>query len=136
MNAYSKDLRLKVFDAVERGVLRREVSKLLGHLAFDHLALSQAEGFRPRDRPEALYGAQGEDSCQPRPQAGALAPARRERHRYFGGAPRDVREGAGDLRLRGDDESCGAQAKVDFLEKDRWHPPRETSEKGAHSGPT
>ena len=30
MNAYSKDLRLKVLDAVERGVPRREVSKLLG----------------------------------------------------------------------------------------------------------
>ena len=30
MGAYSKDLRLKVLDAVERGVPRREVSKLLG----------------------------------------------------------------------------------------------------------
>ena len=30
MNAYSKDLRLKVLDAVERGVPRREVSELLG----------------------------------------------------------------------------------------------------------
>ena len=30
MNAYSKDLRLKVLDAVERGIPRREVSELLG----------------------------------------------------------------------------------------------------------
>ncbi len=30
MNAYSKDLRLKVIDAVERGIPRREVSELLG----------------------------------------------------------------------------------------------------------
>ena len=30
MNAYSKDLRLKVLSAVERGVPRREVSELLG----------------------------------------------------------------------------------------------------------
>lgn len=30
MNAYSKHLRLKVLDAVERGVSRREVSELLG----------------------------------------------------------------------------------------------------------
>lgn len=30
MNAYSKDLRLKVLDAVERGVPRREVSEFLG----------------------------------------------------------------------------------------------------------
>jgi len=30
MNAYSKDLRLKVLSAVERGVPRREVSGLLG----------------------------------------------------------------------------------------------------------
>ncbi len=30
MNAYSKDLRLKVLEAVERGVPRREVSELLG----------------------------------------------------------------------------------------------------------
>ncbi len=30
MNAYSKDLRLKVLGAVERGVPRREVSELLG----------------------------------------------------------------------------------------------------------
>ena len=30
MNAYSKDLRLRVLDAVERGVPRREVSEFLG----------------------------------------------------------------------------------------------------------
>ena len=30
MNAYSKDLRLKVLDALERGVPRREVSEFLG----------------------------------------------------------------------------------------------------------
>jgi transposase len=30
MNAYSKDLRLKVLSAVERGVPRREISELLG----------------------------------------------------------------------------------------------------------
>ena len=30
MNAYSKDLRLKVLAAVERGVSRREISELLG----------------------------------------------------------------------------------------------------------
>jgi transposase len=30
MNAYSKDLRLKVIDAVKRGIPRREVSELLG----------------------------------------------------------------------------------------------------------
>jgi transposase len=30
MNAYSKDLRLKVLEAVERGVPRREVSEMLG----------------------------------------------------------------------------------------------------------
>lgn len=30
MNAYSKDLRLKVLDAVERGVPRKEVSEFLG----------------------------------------------------------------------------------------------------------
>jgi transposase len=30
MNAYSKDLRLKVLSAVERGVPRREVAQLLG----------------------------------------------------------------------------------------------------------
>ena len=30
MNAYSKGLRLKVIDAVERGIPRREVSELLG----------------------------------------------------------------------------------------------------------
>src|SRR5215211_5185378 len=30
MNAYSKDLRLKVLDALGRGVPRREVSELLG----------------------------------------------------------------------------------------------------------
>lgn len=30
MNAYSKDLRLRVLDAVDRGLPRREVSKLFG----------------------------------------------------------------------------------------------------------
>src|SRR5215210_513159 len=105
--------------ARRRGTRRPEEGGgwVLGHLAREHLALRQAEGFRIRDRPQALPGPQGEDPGQPRRQEGALAPARRERHRHFGGAPRDVREGAGGFGLGGDDEPRGEEARVDLQKR-------------------
>lgn len=53
MNAYSKDLRLRVLDAVDRGVPRREVSRLFG------ISLSTIKRYLKRRR-------QGE---RPRPKA-------------------------------------------------------------------
>jgi transposase len=56
MNAYSKDLRLRVLDAVDRGLPRREVSKLFG------VSLSTIKRYMKRRR-------EGED-LEPKPSPG------------------------------------------------------------------
>jgi transposase len=56
MNAYSKDLRLRVLDALDRGLSRKEVSNLLG------LSVSTIKRYVKRRR-------QGED-LQPKPSTG------------------------------------------------------------------
>ena len=82
----------------------------------DHLALREAEGFGQADSPEALAGAPGEDPGRP-PQEGALATARKQRHRDPRGAQGDVREGARGLGLRGDDEPRRAQTRLDLQKR-------------------
>jgi transposase len=56
MNAYSKDLRLRVLDAVDRGLPRREVSELFG------VSLSTIKRYVKRRR-------EGED-LEPKPSTG------------------------------------------------------------------
>jgi hypothetical protein len=41
MNAYSKDLRLKVLSAIDRGIPRKEVADLFGVSLIYHQALAQ-----------------------------------------------------------------------------------------------
>src|SRR5215207_6762404 len=120
MNAYSKDLRLKVLDAVERGVPRREVSELLG------ISLSTISPYvklkasgRERAPRSPLRGARRRSLPASPTRGRSGARYRRERHRHFGRASPDVREGAGGLCLRGYHESraLSKKAGVDFQKR-------------------
>ncbi len=63
MNAYSKDLRLKVLSAVERGVPRREVSEFLGISVSTISRYVKLKASGEDLAPQALSGTQGEDPC-------------------------------------------------------------------------
>lgn len=116
MNAYSKDLRLKVLDAVERGVPRKEVSEFLG---ISISTISRYVRLKASGREIAPKPSPGRKAkiLAPRTQEGALASTRRERHRRLGGASRDVGEGAGGLCIRDDDEPRGEKTWVVFQKR-------------------
>lgn len=135
MNAYSKDLRLKVLAAVERGVPRREVSELLG------ISISTISRY------VKLKASGREIASKPSPgrRAKILAsPAHKralwrqleendtatlEEHREMFEKERGVRVSVATMSR--------AVRKLGWtFKKDRWHPPRETSKEEALSGHT
>ena len=133
MNAYSKDLRPKVLDAVERGVPRREVAGFLG------ISLASISRY-------VKLKASGSEIA-PKPSPGRKA--------KILGSPADRR--ALWCQLEGNDTATLAEQHREMFEKergvsvsvatmsravrkmgwtfkkDRWHPPRGTSEEGALS---
>ena len=135
MNAYSKDLKLKVLDAVERGVPRREISKLLG------ISLSTISRY-------IKLKASGREI------APKLSPGRKAKI-----LDNPAHKRALWRQLEGNDtatlqEHCemfekerGVYVSVATMsravrklgwtfKKDRWHPPKETSKEEALSGHT
>ena len=130
MNAYSKDLRLKVIDAVERGVPRREVSELVG------ISLATISRY-------VKLKASGEDLA-PKPSPGRKAKildtlvhkralwrqleendtATLEEHRQMFEKERGISVSVATMSR--------AVRKLGWtFKKDRWHPPRETSKEEA-----
>ncbi len=130
MNAYSKDLRLKVLCAVERGVPRREVSELLG------ISISTISRY-------IKLKASGEDLA-PKPSPGRTSkiladPAHRralwrqlrendtatlEKHSEMFEEERGVRVSVATMSR--------AVRKLGWtFKKDRWHPPSATSREEA-----
>ena len=135
MNAYSKDLRLKVLSAVERGVPRREISELLG------ISISTISRYVQRK-------ASGEQIA-PKPSPGRTPKilAEPEHKRVLW---RQLKENdTATLKEHSEmfEEQCGISVSVATMsravrrlgwtfKKDRWHPPSATSEGGAHSRAT
>ncbi len=137
MNAYSKDLRLKVLAAVERGAPRREVAQLApGYLALDHLPLRRAEGFRqgplaPKLSPGRKAKITGDPALQRAlwRQLEANDTATLEEHREMLEEERGVSVSVATMSR--------AVRKLGWtFKKDRWHPPSATSRGGALSGST
>ena len=135
MNAYSKDLRLKVLAAVERGVPRREVSNLFG------ISLATISRYIK------LKACGGEIAPKPSPGRRAkilesLAHKRALWEQLEGNdtaTPEEHREMF--ERRRGVSVSVATMSRAVrklgwTFKKDRWHPPRETSEEGVLSGST
>lgn len=135
MNAYSKDLRLKVLSAVERGVPRREVSEMLG------ISISTISRY-------IKLKASGEEIA-PKPSPGRTSkiladPAHRralwrqlqendtatlEEHSEMFEQERGVRVSVATM-------SRAVRRLGWTFKKGRWHPPSATSERGALFGST
>jgi transposase len=130
MNAYSKDLRLKVLSAVERGVPRREISELLG------ISISTISRYVQRK-------ASGEEIA-PKPSPGRTSKilAEPDLRRVLWGQLEE--NDTATLREHSEmfEEECGISVSVATMsravrtlgwtfKKDRWHPPSATSEGGA-----
>ena len=132
MNAYSKDLRLKVLSAVERGVPRREISELLG------ISISTISRYVQRK----ASGAQ----IAPKPSPGRTSKILAEPD-LRSALWRQLEENdTATLREHSEmfEEERGISVSVATMsravrtlgwtfKKGRWHPPRGTSEEGALS---
>jgi transposase len=135
MNAYSKDLRLKVLSAVERGVPRREISELLG------ISISTISRYVQRK-------ASGEEIA-PKPSPGRTSKILDDPdHRRTLWRQLEENDTA-TLREHSEifEEECGISVSVATMsravrtlgwtfKKDRWLPPSATSEGGALSRAT
>ena len=132
MNAYSKDLRLKVLSAVERGVPRREVAELLG------ISLSTISRY-------VTLKASGREIA-PKPSPGRKAkildsPAHtRALWRQLEGNDTATLEEHSEMfeKERGIRVSVATMSRAVrrlgwSFKKDRWLPPSATSEEGAPS---
>lgn len=130
MNAYSKDLRMKVLAAVERGVPRREVSELLGISVstISRYVKLKASGSEIAPKPSP-----GRKTKILRNHAheSALWRQLEENDRYFGRASPIVREGAGRSRLRSDDEPRSEKARMDFQKRSMASSERDEQRRGA-----
>jgi transposase len=135
MNAYSKDLRLKVLDAVERGIPRREVSELLG------ISLSTISRY------VKLKASGRQIAPKPSPGRKAKILANPAHNRALW---RQLQENdTATLQEQGEifEKEQGICVSVATMsravrklgwtfKKDRWHPPRETRKEEALSGST
>jgi transposase len=135
MNAYSKDLRLKVLDAVERGVPRREVSELLGiSLAtISRYVKLKASGREIAPKPSPGRKAKILASLAHKRalwrQLEENDTATLEEHREMFEKERGISVSVATMSR--------AVRKLGWtFKKDRWHPPRETSKEEVLSGTT
>jgi len=135
MNAYSKDLRLKVLAAVERGVPRREVSNLFGIslASISHYIKLKASGREISPKPSPGRRAKILESLAHKralwEQLEGNDTATLEEHREMFERRRGVCVSVATM-------SRTVRKLGWTFKKDRWHPPRETSEEGALSGST
>src|SRR5918994_1871945 len=133
MNAYSKDLRLRVLEAIDRGLSRTRISELFG------ISLSTIKRYVRRRR-------QGED-LEPKPSTGRkrriLATSEQKRALWEQLEENDdatlerhceLWESATGVRVSLTTMSRAIREKLGWtLKKRRWVPPSETSTKGALS---
>jgi transposase len=132
MNAYSKDLRLKVLCAVERGVPRREVAELLGISlsTISRYVKLKASGAEIAPKPSPGRKAKILDSPVHRRalwrQLEANDTATLEEHSQMFEKERGVSVSVATM-------SRAVRRLGWTFKKDRWHPPSATSEQGAPS---
>ena len=135
MNAYSKDLRLKVLDAVERGVARREVSELLG------ISLSTISRYVELK----ASGSQIAPKPSPGRKAKILASLAHKKALWRQLEENDTATLEEHCEMfekeRGVSVSVATMSRAVrklgwTFKKDRWEPPRGTSREGALSGTT
>jgi transposase len=135
MNAYSKDLRLKVLSAVERGVPRREVAEFLGISVstISRYVKLKASGRRIAPKPSPGRKAKIMDSSD---HTRALWRQLRENDTATLEEHSQMFE-----KERGVSVSIATMSRAVrrlgwTFKKDRWHPPSETSKEEALSRAT
>ncbi len=136
MNAYSKDFRLKVLAAVERGVPRREIAGLLG---ISPSTISRYVALRASGRdlaPKPSVGRKAKISGDPAleralwEQLEANDTATLQEHREMFEEERGVSVSVATM-------SRAVRKKLGWtFKKDRWLPPSATSEEGVLAGST
>ena len=135
MNAYSKDLRLKVLSAVERGVPRREISELLGisvSTISRYVELkASGRGIAPKPSP----GRRAKILDDPAHRS-ALWRQLEENDTATLGEHSGMFEKERGVRVSVATMSRAVRKLGWTFKKDRWHPPSATSEEGAPSGST
>jgi transposase len=126
MNAYSKDLRLKVLDAVERGIPRREVSVLLGISLSTISRYVKLKASGRQIAPKPSPGRKAKILANPAHKRALWRQlqendtATLEEHRQMFEKERGVCVSVATMSR--------AVRKLGWtFKKDRWHPPRETS---------
>jgi len=135
MNAYSKDLRLKVLAAVERGVQRRKISELLG---ISLATISRYVKLRASGRQIAPRPSPGRKAKI----LGSLAHERALWEQLEKNDTATLQEHCEMFeRRRGVRVSVATMSRAVrklgwSFKKDHWEPPRETSEEEALSGST
>jgi transposase len=134
MNAYSKDLRLRVLEAVDRGLPRTRIAELFG------VSLSTIKRYVRRRR-------RGED-LEPKPSTGRkrriLATSEQKRALWEQLEENDeatlerhceLWESATGVRVSLATMSRAIREKLGWIyKKRRWRPPSETKKRGAPSG--
>ncbi len=135
MNAYSKDLRLKVLSAVERGVPRREVAEMLGisistisrYVKLKTSGREIAPKPSPGRTPKILASPAHRRALWRQLQENDTATL--EEHCEMFEEGRGVRVSVATM-------SRAVRRLGWAFKKGRWHPPSETSEEGAPSPST
>ncbi len=136
MNAYSKDLRLKVLDAAERGIPRREISELLGISlsTISRYVKLKASGRQIAPKPSLQVGKQKILANPAHKRALWLQlqendTATLQEHSEMFEKEQGVLVSVATMSR--------AVRKLGWtFKKDRWHPPRETSKEEALSEST
>lgn len=135
MNAYSKDLRLKVLSAVERGVPRREISELLGISISTISRYVKLKASGRQIAPKPSPGRKAKILASPAHSRALWRQLREndaatlEEHSQMFEKERGVRVSVATMSR--------AVRKLGWsFKKDRWHPPSETSEEEAPSRST
>ena len=135
MNAYSKDLRLKVLSAVERGVPRREVAEFLG---ISISTISRYVELKARGRgisPKPSPGRKAKILADPA-HSKALWRQLEENDTATLEEHSEMFEEERGLRVSVATMSRAVRRLGWTFKKGRWHPPSATSEEGALSGST
>ncbi len=135
MNAYSKDLRLKVLDAVERGVPRKEASEFLGISISTISRYVKLKASGREIAPKPSPGRKAKILASPAYKSALWRQLEKndtatlEEHREMFEKERGVCVSVATMSR--------AVRKLGWtFKKDRWHPPSATSKEGALSGST
>ena len=135
MNAYSKDLRLKVLSAVERGIPRREVAEMLGISISTISRYVKLKASGKEIAPKPSPGRTSKILADPAHRRTLWRQLERNDTATLEEHSEMFEEGRG-VRVSVATMSRAVRKLGWTFKKGRWHPPSATSEDAAPSGST